>query len=312
MGTRGLLTADGRPAAAHKEMRRTSDELTKILPRLKGTRVEPKIAMLTQHDARLTIEHPGARPDAGAEIVNHAWYKAIKRIGHGCDIVMPGCSLASYKLVVAPWLPFVDDAIADQLETYVKGGGRLILGPGSGARTAANTLRDVPAPGLLLPIVGTTVDETVHTPFDEPMTINFARGALIAQRADVSGRVEVLDRMTAQAVGEYVGGRFAGKAAITRYELEKGEVHYVGAHLPADILHAFLAEVLPDYPMKKIPAGVEVVERRGKDKRIVFILNHTAERQTATLPKACLDLLSDEKVGPEVTLSANGVLILRS
>ncbi len=312
MGMNGLLTPDGRAASAFKEVRRTSDELTKVLPKLKNTRVEPKIAMLIQRDADLTVTNATAFPDPGADSVDRDWYEAIKQIGHGCDIVSPGCPLESYKLVLAPWLPFVDDELAEQLEQYVKGGGRLILGPGSGTRTVSNTFQHVAAPGLLLPIAGATIEETLNIPPDEPMTINFARGALIAQRAVVSGRVDVLDRMTSQAVGEYVGSRFAGKAAITRYELEKGEVHYVGAHLPQDTLCAFLTEVAPDYPMKKIPEGVEITERRGKDKRIVFILNHTPDRQTVTLPKACLDLLANEKVGPEVTLSANGVLILRS
>lgn len=312
MGTSGLLSADRRPATAHKEVRRTSDELSKVLPKLKGTGVEPKIAILTQHDALLAIENPNTRPDPGAQEVTRAWYAAIKRIGHGCDIIAPGRALDAYKLVLAPWLPFVDDALAEQLEAYVKAGGRLVLGPGSGTRTDYNTLRESTAPGLLLPIAGAMVEETIHTTPDEPLTINFARGALIAQRVEVSGRIEVLDRMTAQAFGEYVDGRFAGKAAITRYDLEKGAVHYIGAHLPQDTLYAVFGEIAPDYPMKKIPEGVEVTQRRGKDYRIVFVLNHTRQRQSLTLPKACLDLLSDEKVGPEVTLAANGVLVLRA
>jgi len=312
MGTNGLLSVDGRSSTAYKEIRRTSDELTKILPKLKGALVEPKTAMLIQHDATLATETPGALPDPGAEYAHRHWYAAIKRIGHGCDIIAPGCPLDSYKLVLAPWLPFVDETLADQLEAYVKGGGRLVFGPGSGTRTTHNTLRNATAPGLLLPIVGATVEESIIADATEPMTINFARGALIAQRVEVSGRVDILDQMTSQAYGEYVDGRFAGKAAITRYDLEKGEVHYVGAHLPSDTLYAFFDEVAPDYPMKKIPEGVEVTQRRGKKQRVVFILNHTTDRQTITLPKACLDLISDEKVGPEVTLAANGVLILRS
>jgi len=313
MGTNGLLGADGQPTAAYKEVRRTSEELTKILPKLKGTRVEPKTAMLIHHDACLVNENPGALPNPGSDTIHRTWYAAIKRIGHGCDIIEPGHPLDSYKLVLAPWLPFVDDALADQLEHYVKGGGRLVLGPGTGTRTAHNTLREGSAPGLLLPVAGATVEETINTTPDEPMTINFARGALIAQRVEVSGQVEVIDRLTSQAFAEYVDGRFAGKAALTRYDLEKGEVHYIGAHLPAETLYAVFDEVAPDYPMKKIPEGIEVTQRRSKGLRIVFIFNHTTERQTVTLPKACRDLLADEKkIGPEVTLSANGVLILRS
>jgi beta-galactosidase len=312
MGTNGLLSVDGRSSTAYKEVRRTADELTKVLPKLKGTRVEPKTAMLIQHDAHLAIDNPGTLPDPGSEKAYRHWYEAIKRIGHGCDIIAPGDSLDAYKLILAPWLPFVDDALADQLETYVKGGGRLVFGPGSGTRTHHNTLRTVTAPGPLLPLVGATVEESIIADVTDPMTINFARGALIAQRVEVSGRVDVLDQMSSQAYGEYVEGRFAGKAAITRYDVEKGEVHYIGAHLPGDTLYAFFDEVAPDYPMKKIPAGVEVTQRRGKKQRIVFILNHTTERQTITLPKACLDLITDKKIGPEVTLAANGVLILRS
>ena len=52
--------------------------------------------------------------------------------------------------------------------------------------------------------------------------------------------------------------------------------------------------------------------RRGKQGRIVFVLNNTRERQALTLPGQFRDLLSGETVGPQVVLARNGVLILKA
>ena len=64
--------------------------------------------------------------------------------------------------------------------------------------------------------------------------------------------------------------------------------------------------------MKEIPEGVEIVQHKNDKGRMVFVLNHTGERQGLKLPGTFPDLLTGETVGPGVTISANGVLVLKA
>ncbi|MCC6153087.1 MAG: Beta-galactosidase C-terminal domain, partial [Candidatus Hydrogenedentes bacterium] len=103
-----------------------------------------------------------------------------------------------------------------------------------------------------------------------------------------------------------------GKAAIVRRGVGNGQVIYLGAYLPREVLEPFVREYLPDYPMKDVPEGVEVVQQKGEKGRIVFVLNHTSERQNVKLPGSFPDLITGETVGLSVTISANGILILKA
>ena len=92
----------------------------------------------------------------------------------------------------------------------------------------------------------------------------------------------------------------------------QGKVYYLGVLLPPKIMREFLAELLPEFPVKDIPEGVEITQRRGNQKRLVFVINNTRERQSFTLPGQFRDLLSNETLGPKVILAGNGVLILKA
>ena len=133
----------------------------------------------------------------------------------------------------------------------------------------------------------------------------------MARAFEAGAWVEVLAPTTAEVLAEYRDEALAGKPAVTMNTHGKGTVYYLGAYLPDPLLHEFLAELLPEFPVKGIPEGVEITQRKGPDKRLVFVINNTRERQALTLPGKYRDLISGEKVGPELKLSRNGVLILK-
>ena len=116
-----------------------------------------------------------------------------------------------------------------------------------------------------------------------------------------------LDRLWTPRGGEPVIGR----TAITCNHLGKGRVFYLGAYLPAWALRDFLRDCLPEFPVKHIPDGVEVTVRRGGNRRLLFLINHSGDRRDVMLPGQFTDVLSGEPVGPKVALPKNGVLALR-
>ena len=84
-------------------------------------------------------------------------YTALRGFGLDIDIVPPRRGLESYKAVFAPALHLVDDALAEHLMAYVQNGGRLIVGPRSGAKTRSD-IAQAPAPGPLAELMGVRVD----------------------------------------------------------------------------------------------------------------------------------------------------------
>ncbi|MBI4556814.1 MAG: beta-galactosidase [Candidatus Hydrogenedentes bacterium] len=307
----GILDHDGEPRRRYAEVRKTGEELLKVRAYLENARVDARIALILSYEILWSLEHRPGIPNWSYARHCFELYRAVKRRGHACDVVNPDVDLAKYKVVLAPCLTIVDDALVTRLGAFVKGGGTLLLTPRAGACTPANAMTHRTRPGLLTDLVGATVEDVRAYHRGQTQEITFARGGLIAQTCTVGQWIEMLKCTSAEAVAEYRTEPFAGKPAIVRREHGLGEVHYLGVYLPTESLEKFLSYLLPEYPVKSIPDGVEITQRKGDAGRIVFIINHRAERQTLELPGKMQDLLTEEIVGPQVKVASHGVLILR-
>lgn len=312
----GILDHDGIPRRRYKEVRMVGEEFAKVGPEIEGTQVVTRIGLVRDFDALWALDrHPGA---SGFRYDDHCFqmYRAVKRSGHSCDIINTDADFSKYKVLIAPALTIANKLLVSKLEAFVKEhGGTLVLTPQSGARTATNLMFDIPRPGLFTDLAGITVEEVRPYHHGQTSEISFAQGSLVARTCKVGQWVEILQTVSAQAVAEYRDEPFSGKPAITRNSLGKGVVYYMGVLLGADFLREFIGGLLPEFPVKDIPEGVEITLRKTRgevEKRFVFVINNTPERQTVTLPGQFTDLLSGETVGPKVILSRNGVLILKA
>jgi beta-galactosidase len=307
----GVLDWDGVPRRRFKEVMLTGDEFKKIGPEIENTRIDAKVALVRGYDALWSYEgeEHGDRPDYEEELAEV--FRAVTRTGNACDVISPRADFKNYSIVLAPALTVIDDDTARRFEDFARNGGTLIFTPQSGSREISNARMSIPLPGLLAPLAGATIDELIigHGPAAE---ISFARGSLIAQKCTVAHWMEILELIDAESWAEYLDGRLKGKCAISRRSVGKGQVIYMGVHLPFETLRAFIGEYLPDFPMKEIPEGVEVIQRKGEKGRLIFVLNHSGERQNLKLPGQFPDLLTGEIVGPGVTISANGILVLKA
>ena len=113
-------------------------------------------------------------------------------------------------------------------------------------------------------------------------------------------------------IAEFTDEAIASKPAITCNTCGQGKVYYLGVLLPDAELKDLMGEILPDFPIKNNPEGVEITLRKNAEKRVVFIINHAPERRTVTLPGPFLELLSGQTVGPELTIARHGVLVLKA
>ncbi|HEO69766.1 MAG TPA: hypothetical protein ENN80_00770, partial [Candidatus Hydrogenedentes bacterium] len=308
----GILDHDGVPRRRYDEVARVGKEFAKVAPELKGTGVSTPVALIRSFEDLWSVQRQPAAPDFSYDAHCFACYTAVKRNGHGCRIVSPGADLARYKVVIAPCLRLVNEAIAERLRAFVEAGGVLVLTPQSGTRTPSNAMTDKPRPGLLAELAGLTVEEVRPYHHGQTDAIRFIHGPLANEVCTVGTYVEHIECSKAEALAEYVTEGESPGAAIGRRRYGEGCIYYLGVLLPQDVLERFFGTILPDFAIKGIPQGVEVTRRNRKGLRLIFLINHTREQRTVVLPKAFPELLTGEDVGPKVTIGPNGVLILKA
>jgi len=126
---------------------------------------------------------------------------------------------------------------------------------------------------------------------------------------------DILKPETAEVLGTYTSGAYAGRAAITMNSFGKGKAVYIGADLdPASlnrVLRGFSASAGVK-PLLDAPSGVEVTVRRSDRKRWIFLLNHTAAVQTVNIPAPHTDLVTGELRTGSVSIGAYGVRVLQA
>lgn len=119
----------------------------------------------------------------------------------------------------------------------------------------------------------------------------------------------------AEALASFDQWHLESFAAATRNRFGKGTAYYVGAvvsepafydQLIADVLNAGGVS-----PVLAPPEGVEVSVREGAGKKLLFLVNHTEEKQQVSVPSGKPELLTDETTSDTVTLDAYGVAVIK-
>jgi len=179
-------------------------------------------------------------------------YTALRSLGHMLDVVHPNADLSRYRLLAAPALHLVDEALAGRLAAYVEAGGVLVLGSRAGQKDRNS--RHVPAaPGPLRPLAGAVARnwESGH-----PALAHSVRhaGAEHAVHMWVTS-LEPTEPGT-EVEAEFTGGLFAGRPAVTRRRAGAGTVFWsglcAGPALTASVYAAALdAAGLPAQPLER-------------------------------------------------------------
>lgn len=284
----GLLRHDGTPDQAHLEAATVADELRLVAD---AGNEDPSDDTAAPRDVRAALDagaeaHARRRPDVAilfdyedlwaAEIQPHArgfgywqqvlaFYAPLRALGLEVDLVPKklagrpvdegGRDLAPYRAVIAPAMQIVDEDLAGRLRAWVEAGGRLLLGPRSGAKTTSLRAHEV-APGPLRDLVGarvTRVDglrpgvtRTVRLGgHDEPLTYG-----IWADLLDAEDGGEVL--------ASYDDPAYRGAAALVRRRHGAGQASLLGASLEPGAMATLLAPWLREAGLdpRPLPDGV--------------------------------------------------------
>ncbi len=264
----GLNLHDGSPDRATEEARRVVEELG-AGEREEGGAVRAPVALLFDYENLWATDLQPHAQGWSYWALLWDYYTALRGFGLDVDITHPRRDLAHYKAVFAPALHLVDDALAEHLTAYVQGGGRLVVGPRSGAKTLSN-IAQAPAPGPLSTLMGVRIDYVdALRPGSSGEVIHNGERYPYATWADL------LTPTTAEVRATYLTSAYEGTAAVTRQELEAGTCTTLGMWGSLALHQALFREVLEaaGLTLLELPEGLRL-SRRGRRR---YLMNFNAD-----------------------------------
>ncbi len=305
-----LVGVDGTPTPVYEEIAQVGREYEKAGPAIEGTTIRSQVAILQSYKSRWTINWQRENPNYNPIDELMSYYKPLHELGNSIDIVSPQDDLSRYKLVVAPGLYVMPQAVVDNLMRYVAQGGNLVLGQRSGMKDGDNSRWQVRQPGPLSKILGGRVEQYFALIHSVPVSGDWGsnESQLFAERLQVEAPgVKVLMRYDKSN-----GWLDGSPSAITR-KVGRGTITYIGIWMDdAGMKQAAqwmlgMSGVKPD--LLQAPEGVEVERRIGPAQTIFFMENFSNSQQTIPLAHTMTDVLAGGSVR-SVTLPVYGVAIL--
>jgi len=280
----GLLPHGGQENRFYEDVARMGAELKQMGELVDATKPRAEAAIVLSYESRWAVKAGRFPRELDPVEAAMRYHRSLARRTGAIDAMDPREDLSRHKLVIAPRLWVVDDAVAANLRTYVEGGGTLCLTAGSGVADACGKSFDVPRPGPLREIAGIEVSDIAHEGgMRLPVTSTViglpegSCGALASDEIHVTG---------ADVVATYAGGWRDGAPAMTSNAAGKGRVVYVGTLLedgPRDAVVAWLCGLVGLASPVEVPPDVSVYERRSDDARVMWLINWADEVRAVSL-----------------------------
>jgi beta-galactosidase len=309
----GLLGHDGKPLRRYEEAAQTAREYHQLAPELEGTSPQPQVAIIYDYETIWALNIQPGYPGNSYHEAMMRYFGALLRAGVAADMVKPTGDLSGYRAVIAPDFHLVPDAVARKLSDYVSGGGVLLADCRLAVKDETNLCYDRTLPGLLSEPLGISVEE--YEAIDDGVEYAVVGRSAIEGRFTAVQYVDWVRPNGSEVIAGFEQWHLDAFAAVTRNRFGKGAAYYVGAvvreeafydQLIADVLKA--AKVQP--PLAP-PEGVEVAVREGAGKKLLFVVNHTEEKQTVSVPPGKRELLTGEETTDSLDLDRYGVAVIK-
>ncbi|MDP9050080.1 MAG: beta-galactosidase [Acidobacteriota bacterium] len=295
-----IVGPDGTPLPIYDEIAQLGRDLELTRNALAGTSPHTDIAILHDYDSRWAIDYQQFTKDYDQQQVMLRFYTPLEHMaqasGQAIDIVDPtqAGNLNSYKLLVAPSLNVIDDALAAKLVAYVQQGGHLLLGPRSGMKDQYDALNAQRQPGPLVDALGGRVEQ--YYALEKPVQLADDKGSagVWAELLSTSSPATTIDLRYGSG-----SGWLEGKPAMITRKLGKGSIAYLGTLPEGDLMSSILVRFAEQARIQHalIGEGLELCFRSAANGRGVFILiNHNSTPGQALLAGHFQSLLEGVKL----------------
>ena len=311
----GLLEHDGRTGRRYQEIKQMGAEIARAGAQIAGSQVRADVAILLDYDSRFAFQIQANNPAFHYAAHVHDIYQSFHARNVAVDIVSGQEDFGRYKVLVVPALYVLTEQVAESIARFVRQGGTLLVTPRTGVKDESNTVVNRPLPGLLAEVCGIEVEEYDSLPAGVSQPLAFADASLFADAAPHARNWgDVLRVASAEVIAHYTSDYYAGSPAVTLNRFGEGQAVYVATFGDAalyDALGDWLLGLAKITAPAATPAGVECCVRWQGDRRLLFLLNHTAEAQRIRLPAPMVDIVSGQPVdAAELELKPRQVLIL--
>ena len=261
----GLNFHDGTPDTASDAAKRVEGELINDIGE-----VDAPVALLFDFENHWATNLQPHAQGWNYMALQFAYYTALRSLGVEVSIVHPSEDLSAFKVVFAPALHLVDETLAEHLTSYVTGGGHLVIGPRSGAKTSTNTAQ-APAPGPLGELMGVRID---HIDALRPGTTGEVE--LSGEAYAYHTWADLLTPTSAEVMASYRTDAYTGTPAVTRQEVEAGRCTVLGMWGDVALHRALFAPILgaAELALIPLPDGVRIA-RRGPRGYLMNFNPHT-------------------------------------
>ena len=119
-----------------------------------------------------------------------------------------------------------------------------------------------------------------------------------------------------ETLAEWSNRFLEGEAAVTRRQIAKGQAVYVGSYLTEELAGKLTDHVIAEAGVSsllpQVPEGIELCERfAGDGRRLLFILNTTADTVSVDIGDGGHDLLSGKDCRQTLELTAYEVAVIK-
>jgi beta-galactosidase len=164
------------------------------------------------------------------------WHAALSRLGLRVMILRPGMEWPQQlPIVVAPGVQMIDDDLLKRMESYARGGGNLVLTCRTGLMDRHGQTWEGPTAAPILPMIGASIEA-----YDGLREGKF--GKIKFEGQEFSWGVwgdQLVPNPGTEVLATYADQFYAGAAAITQNELDRGTVSYFGVFSEPPLVEQF-------------------------------------------------------------------------
>jgi beta-galactosidase len=309
----GVLDHDNVPRARFEEFKQEGLELQKIGPQIVGSKVVSKIAVIKDFEAEWVFDYQFLTQEVSVGAVYNALFQAASEQRHNIDFVGPDADLSGYKLVFAPQLALMDEALAGRLKRFVEQGGTLVMSAHSAIKDRDNAFTTNTIPTGLTDLFGAELDsfQTYQPPSRPDNAVRLDDGSLLP----VNVFAEVLHPTTARVLGRWERDYFKDAPAATEQRFGRGKAIYYGSLFDLDSARYLIKRYAGEIGLKPLvqdgPEQVEVTCRTRGATDFYFVLNHGDSPTTVNVGDGFIDALTDKSEAASFTLAPFDYRVLK-
>ncbi|XBS70011.1 beta-galactosidase [Acerihabitans sp. KWT182] len=284
-----------------------------------GSRVEADVAIIFDWESRWAMDNAQGPRNIGLDYEKtvNEHYRPFWEKGIAADIINADCDLSGYKLVIAPMLYMVREGFAERIETFVTQGGQFVATYWSGIVDETDLCALGGFPGPLRPVLGIWAEEIDCLADGEYNAVTGLADNMLGLVGPYQTRelCDLIHAESAEVLARYEQDFYAGRPAATVNRVGQGKAYYIASRNDRAFHHDFYAGVIHDLHLSRametpFPHGLTAHRRTDGEQEFIFIQNYTDVSKTLNLPAIYTDMVDNQPLQGDLTLSPWGCRVL--